>query len=200
MATTMTATLFYLLHNPSTFEKLQDELQGKFSSTEVIVMGSELNSCVYLRACLDETMRLNPPVGGVLPREVLKGGVTIDGNYFPVGTDVGTSLYALQRQEKYFSDPLSFKPERWLANESLDNSTAWSPFSLGPRGCPAKTMAYAEMMVIMARIVFLFEMRLEAQSLEKGGEVNTEPRLFQTKDYFVSTHDGPVVQFKKRKL
>lgn len=68
MATTMTATLFYLLHYPSTLHLLRDEIDSKFHSADDIVMGPRLSSCIYLRACIDETLRLNPPVGGVLPR------------------------------------------------------------------------------------------------------------------------------------
>ena len=150
-ATTMTATLFYLLHYPSTLDRLRNEIDNTFSTVEDIVMGPMLNSCIYLRACLDETLRLNPPVGGVLPREVLNDGITIDGNFYPAGTDVGTSLYALQRQEKYFRNALSYEPQRWLETEGSSNdeklvstAAAFAPFSLGPRGCPAKGMAYAE--------------------------------------------------------
>ena len=71
---------------------------------------------------------------------------------------------------------------------------AFAPFSLGPRGCPAKAMAYAEMMVVLARLVFSLEMRLAPGSRVIG----PAPARFVTKDYFVSTHEGPVVQFRKR--
>lgn len=151
MATTMTATLFYLLHYSLTLDRLRKEVDSTFAWVEDIVMGPQLNSCIYLRACLDETLRLNPPVGGVLPREVLNGGAIIDGDFYPAGTDVGTSLFALQRQEKLFRNALSYEPQRWLETEGSGNeeksastAAAFAPFSLGPRGCPAKGMAYAE--------------------------------------------------------
>ena len=157
MATTLTATLFYLLHYPLILDRLRSEIDSTFPSADDIVMGPQLNSCIYLRACLDETLRLNPPVGGVLPREVLKGGATIDGNFYPAGTDIGTSLFALQRQEKYFRNALSYEPQRWLEIEGSSNdeklaSTAgtYAPFSLGPRGCPAKSMAYSEVSTIQS--------------------------------------------------
>ena len=86
-----------LIEYPSTLDRLRKEVDSPFSLIEDIVVGPQLNSCVYLRACLDETLRLNPPFGGVLPREILNDGAIIDGNFYPAGTDIGTSLYALQR-------------------------------------------------------------------------------------------------------
>ena len=204
MATTLTATIFHLLHNPSTLSLLRAEIDRTFPSVTAIVMGPELNTCTYLRACLDESLRLNPPVGGVLPRETLHHGITIAGNFFPAGTDLGVSLYALQRQEKYFSQPEVYEPSRWIAGDEgvpkqdgeafTATAEAFAPFSLGPRGCPAKAMAYAEMMVVLARLVFSLEMRLAPGSKVVG----PAPARFVTKDYFVSTHEGPVVQFRKR--
>lgn len=206
MATTMTATLFYLLHYPSTLDRLRKEIDRVFPKVEDIVMGQQLNSCAYLRACLDETLRLNPPVGGILPREVLKGGATVEGNFFPAGTDIGTSLYAIQRQEKYFRNALLYEPERWIDQDLLNNGEistathpAFAPFSLGPRGCPAKAMAYAEMMVTLARMVFALDIQLERGVSRCGGGPNEMlPPQFRTNDFFVSTHDGPMVQFRKR--
>lgn len=207
MATTMTATLFYLLHYPSVLDRLRNEIETVFEKVEDIVMDPRLNSCIYLRACLDETLRLNPPVGGILPREVLKGGATIDGNFFPAGTDVGVSLYALQRQERSFRNALLYEPERWIGKESLNNSglsvtthPAFAPFSLGPRGCPAKAMAYAEMMMTLARMLFTLDIRLESEfSGARGGSNEVQPPQFRTNDFFVSTHDGPMVQFRERR-
>ena len=49
MATTMTATLFYLLHYPSTYERLRKEIDNAFQKMEDIVMGPKLNHCIYLR-------------------------------------------------------------------------------------------------------------------------------------------------------
>jgi len=208
MATTMTATLFYLLHYPSTLDRLHREINGTFPSLEDIVIGPQLTSCTYLRACLDEALRLNPPLGGVLPREVLHGGITIDGDFFPAGTDIGTPLYALQRQEKYFRHASRFEPQRWLVEKTDPGSTAYGdaalaqsafgPFSLGPRRCPGKEMAYVEMMLALARIVFVFEMRLDGESLDIEGNSARGSIQFQTRDNFVSQHDGPLVQFKRR--
>ena len=68
----MAATLFYLLKYPEAMAKLRQELDGKFSSADEIRSGPKLASCVYLRACVDEALRMAPPGPGILPRTALQ--------------------------------------------------------------------------------------------------------------------------------
>ncbi|KAK8045563.1 cytochrome P450 [Apiospora rasikravindrae] len=82
-ATAISTTIFYLLHNPETYEKLKKEVRPLFSDVEEIRGGAKLTSCRWLRACIDEAMRMSPGVPGLLPREVLPPGVEIAGHAFP---------------------------------------------------------------------------------------------------------------------
>lgn len=78
--------MFYLCRNPQTLETLKKEIRSTFANKEQIVGGKELSDCRYLKACIDEAMRLAPPVPGLLPREVTaKEGIEIDGVYIPEG-------------------------------------------------------------------------------------------------------------------
>ena len=83
--------------------------------------------------------------------------------------------------------------------------SAFCPFSVGPRGCVGKGMAYKELMVVVARLVFMFEMRIaEGSTLGEGNPALGEESLrhrrgeFQGLDKFVLQADGPLVQFKPR--
>lgn len=42
-----------------------------------------------------------------------------------------------------------------------DNHAAMNAFSFGPRNCLGKNLAYAEMRVIMAKVVWHFDLELE---------------------------------------
>ena len=176
-------------------------------------MGPQLTSCHYLRAVLDESMRLSPGVGGVLPREVLPGGLQVKAHHFPEGTVVVTCHYSIHHNEAYYPDPFIFKPSRWIADSDNDTTSssvelaksAFCPFSIGPRGCIGKAMAYAEMSILLARVVWLFDMRLkEGSTLGEGnpalGKGRTRRNEFQLYDKFVSMTDGPLVEFKMRKM
>ena len=214
-ASAIAATLFYCLHYPPKFERLQHEIRTVFNDVEEIRPGSKLQSCQYLRACLDEAMRLSPGVAGMIPREVLQGGITIDDTYFPAGYDIGVPNYALHHNEEYFPEPFVFRPERWIISEgdpsrsipavsAADISLAFSafaPFSKGESSCVGMNLAYQTMSTILGRLFFLFDMRLQPGSTagegnSKLGKDRRRKDEFQFWDKFVAIHEGPLVQFK----
>ncbi|PUU77174.1 cytochrome P450 [Tuber borchii] len=206
-ATAMSAAMFYLCRNPQTLETLKNEIRSTFANKEQIVVGKELSDCRYLKACIDEAMRLAPPVPGLLPREVTaKEGIEIDGVYIPEGTVAGTPIYALHHNPAYFPDPFSFKPERWLSTctpeEEVEAAqSAFTPFSIGPRGCIGKSVAYMELRLTLARLLFEYdceEVETEGKAAlwtEGYAMVDGEYRLM---DHFTSRKEGPVMKFSKR--
>lgn len=210
----LSATIFYLLHNEACYERVQKEIMDHFSSVEQIRGGNEqLSQCHYLHACITEAMRLSPGVGGILLREVMQPGMTVDGTYFPAGTDIGVANYAIHHNEEYFPEPFEFRPTRWLlakdheggvsaARVQLANS-AYGPFSVGRANCLGKNLAYQEMMAVMAKLMFSYEMRIQPGStLGEGAEGLGPDRSrkgeFQMWDVFVSSHEGPMVEFRPR--
>jgi len=210
-STAMAGTFFYLVHNQAALQKAADEVRSAFDKAEDIVGGPKLSGCTYLRACIDEAMRLSPPVAGGLPRAVLPGGLTVDGHQIPAGVDVCVPHYAIHHNEEYFPHPFEYMPERWMRDqapaslaEKLDAAhSAFCPFSVGPRGCIGKGLAYVELSVALARVLFAFDMRLTPGTSVGEGRPDLEvgrrrTMEFQLKDTFTSLKDGPVVQFRKR--
>jgi cytochrome P450 len=90
-------TFWQLLHHPAALERLTAEVRAAFSSVADIRLGPTLDSCSYLRACIDETMRVFPPIPNYLPRHVQPGGLTVDDQYLPETTQVGVVQYSLNR-------------------------------------------------------------------------------------------------------
>lgn len=119
-STALAATLFYLTRNPRALARLQAEVRARFADVEEIRQGAALAGCAYLRACLDESMRLSPSVGGLLPREVLAGGMTVDGVAVPAGTVVGVPHYTVHHNAEYYPSPFAYAPERWVAGSKLE--------------------------------------------------------------------------------
>lgn len=210
-STALASSFFYLTHNPETLKELSKEILSTFSDIEEICHGPLLNSCLYLRAVVDEAMRLSPPVGGMIPRSVLPGGIDIDGLHIPEGVDVGVAAYPLQHNGEYHPEPSRFVPERWIPDSmpgitqdsvSVTNS-AFAPFSIGSRACIGKPLAYGEVMMALARVVYLYDFRLAPGTT--AGEGNPElgwgrenKEVYQLKDAFTSFKDGPYVQFRER--
>lgn len=215
-STALAAEFFYLTRNPQILEKLQDEVRGAFDDVEDIKMGPKLSGLKYLRAVVDESLRMGNPVPDVLHRRVLPGGVTIDGHDIPAGTIVGSTQYAVHHNEKYFPRSFDFLPERWIVgSEKLGfpvtassielAKRAFIPFSTGSRNCVGKNMAMMELLVATARVAWLLDVRKPegplaligegGQTAEPGRERKGE---FQIENYFLAARDGPVVEFRRR--
>ncbi|KFY25574.1 hypothetical protein V491_01685 [Pseudogymnoascus sp. VKM F-3775] len=148
-----------LLYNPEKCEKLRREIRSSFPKAEDI-NHDETTKLPYLNACIEEALRLKPPVGEGLLRRVPKEGATIDGHWVPGGSSVSVDPWAASHNEGNFRDCDDFVPERWLADKgdyfAGDKLKATQPFSLGPQGCLGKQLAYMEMRLIMCHLIWNF--------------------------------------------
>lgn len=166
-ATLLSGVTFFLLTNPHALKKLTEEVRSAFKSEDEINF-TTVNQLPYLLACLDEALRMYPPVPTGLPRIVPKGGATICGYYVPENTTVAVHQWALYHNEKMFSDPFNYYPERFLDDPRFgsDRREALQPFHLGPRACLGRNLAYVEMRLIMARVIWNFDMKISNDSLD----------------------------------
>lgn len=221
-STALAATLHYLSEHPPALERAVAEVCNVFPTVEDVSAGKELSSCVYLRACIDEALRLSPPTPGLLPRQVLPGGAAIAGHLLPAGIEVGCSSYAIHRLPSVYPAPMEYLPERWLSEPSAPLGsiqhpervaaarTAFSAFSHGPRSCVGKGLAYMEITVILARLLVGWDIRRAQgaeEMLEKGrwdlgrrivGGVEFCPIEYPTTDRFISGKFGPVLQVRPK--
>ncbi|KAI8933010.1 hypothetical protein NX059_009659 [Plenodomus lindquistii] len=173
VAVTIAATFFYLKHNPDILQKLQHEIRTTFGSKKPTT-GPTLDSCTYLRACVDEALRMAPPGPGVFWRTSSSHRV-IDGVNLPVGTEFGVCIYALHYNNEIFDEPETYQPERMLKVDSEVSSAreALIPFLRGFRACPAQKLAYATILLPIARLLWEYEL----DSGESGSDPQTSDLL-----------------------
>lgn len=81
-ATLLSGLTYYLLTNPSTMEKLKQEIRHAFDSDKEICF-QKLVQLKYLNACVSEALRMYPPVPTGLPRLTPPEGIAIDGHWVP---------------------------------------------------------------------------------------------------------------------
>lgn len=81
-ATTLTAGTYFLLKNPSVYQRLVQEIRSSFKEEKDITI-SELDNLPYLAAVLTETLRIFPPVPGIMSRTIPKGGTNLCGYWLP---------------------------------------------------------------------------------------------------------------------
>jgi cytochrome P450 len=184
-STAIAAILFYLLNNPEKLAILSREIRTAFShENEIRYRGDgKLADLPYLRACIDEGLRLTPPNPSHLPREVLPGGMKIDGHWFPAGVDVGVGSYAVQRSPTNYPDPGRFIPERWIQSNSRSLPPGLTAFSAGATGCIGKQLAYMEMHVVLAMLIHRFDLRAYPAA---GAHAE-----YQMTDAFIGDGQGP---------
>lgn len=166
--------------------RLERVIRDRFVSEDAITIESTKN-IAYLDAVISEGLRLCNPMPGGLPRVVPPGGDMYAGHYLPGGvrpspdpfcrfwrslshadsqlqTRVSVRPYVLSRSEKNFALAHEYHPERWLpaserpARFAHDNLKVSKPFSTGPSACLGKPLAWAEMRLILSRLVWAFDM------------------------------------------
>ncbi|KAL1640058.1 hypothetical protein SLS58_007325 [Diplodia intermedia] len=173
-ATLLSGLTFHLLRSPAKLRALADEIRAAFARPEDMDMAA-LARLPYLHACLEEGLRMYPPVPVGLPRIVPPGGRVVCGQVVPQGTSVYLSHYAAYHSARNFCEPDSFVPERWLGRDgdggeegegrrdpkyAGDVLAVVEPFSYGPRNCIGKNLAYHEMRLILANILWHFDLDL----------------------------------------
>lgn len=157
-ATTLTGLTFYLLQNPACLQKLTEQVRGAFPSFDDI-NADDAATLPYLHGCIEEGLRLFPAVTIGLPRD--SPGSVVDGNYIPEGVIVSCETFTMHTDPRYWVDPESFRPERWLGDGFKgDDKRAFQAFSTGPRACLGLNMAYAEMRIALAKLVWLYDLEM----------------------------------------
>jgi cytochrome P450 len=163
--------LFYcLLCSPAHYKKLQEALDVLTRDPEGRFSYDDLAKIPLLEAYINEAMRLQPPIPYQNQRIAPEGGVTVSGVFIPGGTNTRSAIYALSRSASEFTDPDTFRPERWLASGRKDgelfNAKASLPFLTGPYHCVGRNFAMQEMRYSVAAIVGRYDMRLAEESFD----------------------------------
>ncbi|KAI0451348.1 isotrichodermin C-15 hydroxylase [Xylaria acuta] len=157
VATMITGTVYLLLSNPSVLCELTNSIRSNFRD-ESDLTNARLKQHEYLDCVLKEGLRLYPPTPDKLFRTTNDRNVIIADKVVPPQTSVTMNLWAAYRDPINFHRPLEFIPERWVKEtppEFLnDDKTVFKPFSVGPRDCIGKNLAWAQMRLILAHLVW----------------------------------------------
>ncbi|KAF4545285.1 putative cytochrome P450 [Lasiodiplodia theobromae] len=149
--------MYFLLKSPTCFTKLREELDRALPADTIIPSYDSIKQLPYLRACLDESLRIIPPVSAGLSRTVPPEGMTIDGHWIPGGTSVAVAAYTAHRNPSVFAQPEEYRPDRWLGQKTSEMQAAFIPFSTGSRGCIGRNITYLEQTVMIATLVQYIE-------------------------------------------
>ena len=145
------AWTFYLLaQRPDAEQRMHEEAKAVLGG-RASFGALDLDRLVYTRRVMQEGLRLYPPgwfIGRQAQADVKIGGYTV-----PKGAVVLMSQYVTHRDARFFSEPESFKPERWESDlEGRLPRGAYFPFSAGDRHCIGEGFAWQEALLILATL------------------------------------------------
>lgn len=116
--------------DPQMAERLRNEALRSIEQTGSVIDDSHLP---YSKAFVREILRMYPPTW--LMGRIVRKPYTLGGWTLPAGQNVMFSPYVLQRDPRFWPEPDSFQPERWLEPAAPQSRRAYIPFGSGPRIC-----------------------------------------------------------------
>ncbi|KAF4997806.1 hypothetical protein FGRMN_3600 [Fusarium graminum] len=146
---------FFLSKNPHIFSKLRDEVLK--ISGQAPPSASQLKEMIYLRWCVNESLRLHPVIptnARVAVRDtIIPRGGGADGQsplFVSKGTALFYNVYAMHRNQGVFGPRADeFVPERW---RDLRPGWGYLPFNGGARACIGQQYALLETHYVVARM------------------------------------------------
>jgi len=184
---TMSWALFALTQNKDAQTKLREEVSNL--STENPSM-DDLNGFPYLDAVVRETLRLYPPVSGVL-REAVKDdyiplskpftdtkGIVHNEIRIKKGQGITVPVALIQRDKSIWGeDATEFKPERWakIPDAATSIHGVWAnlfTFIGGPRSCIGFRFSLVETKALLFTLIRAFEFDLAVPAKDLGSKPN----------------------------
>ncbi|KAJ0765862.1 putative cytochrome P450 [Helianthus annuus] len=149
-----------LLRHPQAMKEMQQEAL-KIGQGRSMIVEDDLEKMPYLKAVLKETLRLHTPNPLLVPRESTQD-VKLLGYDIPSGTQVFINAWAIARDPSVWEAPEEFRPERFL-NKPIDYKGfhfEFLPFGAGRRGCPGIQFAMTVNELVLANLVYKFDLSL----------------------------------------
>ena len=181
----LTSTVFLLYKHPHVLAKLRAELdsvmgdgnghrpssqyQQQIQVPVSVPQYEQVAHLPYLRACIEESLRIRPASSMGLPRVVPAGGRMIAGHFIREGVTVSVPTYTLLRDPEAFERPDVFDPDRWIGctgKRKEEMAKAHLPFSIGPRACIGRNIAYFEQLLVIASLVHGYDFELPSVDFE----------------------------------
>ncbi|KAJ0355796.1 hypothetical protein COL154_011215 [Colletotrichum chrysophilum] len=161
-AAAMRSVFYNILRTPRAYARLAKDVR---ENLQLPVTFTKAYAIPYLRAVIQEAMRLHPSVGQLLGRVVPPTGATIGKYYLAPGTEVGMSPWVVHRDPDIFPDPDAFIPERWLVGENGTTEAqlrrmerSFLAFGHGSHTCSGKHISIMEVTKLVGTLILKYDM------------------------------------------
>jgi cytochrome P450 len=151
-ANALTWGWYLLSQNPEAAERMHAEIDQVLAERTPSL--EDLPKLPYTSGVFSETLRLYPPAWAI-GRRALED-VELGGFLIPARCVVLLSPYVTHRDPRWFPEPESFRPERWVTSEHDEETArpkfAYFPFGGGARVCIGERFAGMEGVLLLAAI------------------------------------------------
>jgi cytochrome P450 len=161
-ANTLAWMLWLLYRNPEAAALARAEAVRVVGDGGVVTSIEQLAQLDVVEACAMESMRLKP----VAPLNFTEAAedTVVDGVLVPKGALVACMMRPAGLKEANFPAPQAFDPQRWLEGRNEGNALSAAkrvvmPFGAGPRICPGRYLALAEIKMVAAMLLANFELK-----------------------------------------
>lgn len=140
-ANTLSFACYCLATNPEIQDKVFEEIDTVL--TEDKPQFDNIAKLQYLDRFFNEVLRLHG--AAIRFNRECREDIKIKNVFIPKGTDVSVPVYALHRNPKYWPDPETFDPDRFMEeNKAKRPEGSFVPFGMGPRMCIGMRLALIE--------------------------------------------------------
>ncbi len=170
----LTWTLMLLAQHADTLSRAEREIDEVFGSGPP--MEDRVLALDYIRATIEESLRLYPPAWSLLRRAVAPD--TIAGVTVPANAMVAIYPFTLHRHPAFWHEPGRFNPDRFLADAGAERPPfVYIPFGAGPRVCVGARLAMMEMPIMVAVIARRWRLRMiGGRPVELETRINLRPK------------------------
>ncbi len=157
-ATIIVCILNLILH-PEVQKKVREEIDA-VTGGERLPTFADRENLPYLEYMIEETTRIVPlsPLG--VPHASLADDI-YEGMLIPKGSIVYANAQAMTHDERVYSNPSIFNPDRYIPKErgGLGEPLPEGPFGFGRRVCVGRHLALAGVYIFMSTLLSTFELR-----------------------------------------
>ena len=164
-ALTLAWALYLVSKHPAAAERIRRESEEVYGDRAP--NAQDYSALGYTRAVIQETMRLYPPIWGLI--RTASGEDEIAGTEVHPNDRVVLFGYGAHHNPEYWENPEEFRPERWMEPGAVKKRVKYSyiPFGAGKRSCPGGAMSQVENTLAISTLLRRF--RPEYVGLEPPG-------------------------------
>ena len=172
-ATALTWSLYCLASDAALCEVLREE--NKILLGDRIPTLGDLARLPKTQAFFDEVLRYYPPFWRFTRQA--KENDRLGEYEIPAGTVVMISPYVTHRNSKFWSNPETFSPTRFLETPMKNiHRFAYIPFGGGPRICIGNTFALMEAQIILSILIRSFKFGISGTAPEFDPHITLRPK------------------------